>query len=97
MSAIYGVKSVSVKLPDPSVVPTPFSKKQPPPNDRPTVVTLPAAAMKSAALLAEGCPFQSLHWPVGSPILETNGSVLCLGATDFLHGREAQPSRIRDL
>jgi integrase len=37
------LKVLSVKVPELSVVPTPFSKKQPPPYDRPTAVTAPAA------------------------------------------------------
>lgn len=43
------VRLSSVKLPEPSVVPTPFSKKQPPPKERPTVVTSPAAMANAAA------------------------------------------------
>jgi len=37
-----------VKVPLPSVVPTPFSKKQPPPNERPIVVTFETALAKPA-------------------------------------------------
>jgi len=48
------VKAVSVKVPDPSVVPTPFSKKQPPPKDSPTAVALLAAALNSTALAELG-------------------------------------------
>src|SRR5579864_1248888 len=38
-----------VNVPEPSVVPTPFSKKHPPPNDRPITVTLLNAAWYPAA------------------------------------------------
>src|ERR1700693_3951839 len=37
-----------VNVPEPSEVVTPFSKKQPPPNEIPTVLTLATAALKPA-------------------------------------------------
>src|SRR5579884_161555 len=48
-------------MPELSSVPTPFSKKQPPPNDRPIAVTFDAAALKASALEPLSWPFQSLH------------------------------------
>ena len=55
---------VSAKVPLPSVVVTPFSKKHPPPNDRPIWLTLATAALNPAvtdALDAPFWPFQSDH------------------------------------
>src|SRR5207245_8854601 len=48
----------------PSLVVTPFSKKQPPPNDRPTDCTLCIATSKASMvsrLLSLNLPFQSDH------------------------------------
>jgi hypothetical protein len=53
-------------VPDPSLVVTPFSKKQPPPNERPTVWTFETAAKKpavTAGLSNPPFPFQSDHSP----------------------------------
>jgi hypothetical protein len=44
--AVYVLRT---KVLDPSVVPTPFSKKQPPPKERPIVVTWETAALNAAA------------------------------------------------
>lgn len=52
---------MSVKVPFPSVVPTPFSKKQPPPNESPTSVTFAAASLKPATTTVPTWPFQSDH------------------------------------
>src|SRR5690348_187404 len=41
-------KLCRVNVPLPSLVPTPFSKKQPPPNESPIAVTLEAAAANPA-------------------------------------------------
>jgi hypothetical protein len=68
MLAIYEANVFSVRVPDPSVVPTPFSKKQPPPKDSPTAVTLVAAALNAPALAELGWPFQSLHACVASTV-----------------------------
>src|SRR5439155_18322170 len=52
-------------VPPPSLVVTPFSKKQPPPNEKPTVFTLWIATMKcskTSGLSLPFFPFQSDHW-----------------------------------
>jgi hypothetical protein len=54
-----------VKVPEPSLVVTPFSKKQPPPNDNPIEVTLETAVAKASGTGVPGWPCQSDHW-VGS-------------------------------
>ena len=46
-------------MPLPSLVPTPFSKPQPPPKDRPIIVTWAAAASKPGTWVEPGWPFQS--------------------------------------
>jgi hypothetical protein len=54
------------RVPDPSLVVTPFSKKQPPPNERPTAWTFETAAKKpvvTAGLSNPFFPFQSDHSP----------------------------------
>jgi hypothetical protein len=62
-SSDYGVtlKLLRVKLPEPSEVPTPFSKKEPPPKERATTVAFLAAALNASTLALLGWPFQSLH------------------------------------
>src|SRR5450759_1456896 len=67
-SNTYEANVFSVNVPDPSVVPTPFSKKQPPPKESPTSVTLLAAALNASALADLGWPFQSLHACVASTV-----------------------------
>src|SRR5216684_7462154 len=61
----YGVSvKVLLNVPEPSLVVTPFSKKQPPPNDRPTVCTLWIAtwnASMTSGLSSLNLPFQSDH------------------------------------
>ncbi len=41
------MRLVSTKVPEPSVVPTPFTKKQPPPKDKPVSLMVFAAASKA--------------------------------------------------
>src|SRR5258707_261872 len=55
---------MSLKVALPELVPTPFSKKQPPPNERPTRSGAAAAASNAAAVSASTIPdwpFQSDH------------------------------------
>ena len=56
--------NVLLNVPEPSLVVTPFSKKQPPPNDRPTVCTFLIATIKASmtsVLSVPNLPFQSDH------------------------------------
>src|SRR5207237_5784115 len=78
----------------PSLVVTPFSKKQPPPNDRPTVWTLWIATWKASSIAGVqlgslfGLPFQSDHpraltgWLM---VIITWGSVASVTWTGFDH------------
>ncbi len=48
-------------MPEPSLVVTPFSKKQPPPNDSPTEVTLDTALAKAPGTAVPSVPFKFDH------------------------------------
>src|SRR5438477_214872 len=62
-SAVGGfvLKSINLKepLPVPGSMPTPFSKKHPPPNERPINFTLRRAASNAVTFVAPDIPFQS--------------------------------------
>src|SRR6478752_6753333 len=64
----YGVtvKLVRMNWALPAVMPTPLAKKQPPPKDTPTELTLRTAARKFVETTESGWPFQSDQLPVVS-------------------------------